>query len=174
MPRPKKLSHIVFRTNRLDEMVQWYLTATDSHVVYRGPRSCFITYDEEHHRIGFVLKPELTEQTKDHVGVEHIGFTFETLDDLLAAYVELRDRQVVPRYCTNHGPTTSFYYSDPDGNHVELLLDNYTDPKDADRFVASDAYRANPSGLRFDPELLLRRAKEGVPISRLTAYEPLT
>jgi catechol-2,3-dioxygenase len=87
--------------------------------------------------------------------------------------VELRDRGVVPTECTNHGPTTSIYYADPDGNRVELLYDNFEDPSDAQRFIESETFRKNPMGLRFDPEQLLRNAKAGVPVSRLIAYEAL-
>jgi hypothetical protein len=31
----------------------------------------------------------------------------------------------VPTRSANHGPFTSFYYRDPDGNRVELSVRNY-------------------------------------------------
>jgi hypothetical protein len=33
--------------------------------------------------------------------------------------------RIRPFYSINHGPTTSLYYTDPDGNRVELLVDNF-------------------------------------------------
>jgi len=173
MPRPEKLSHLVFRTSRLDEMVEWYVATTHSRIAFRSPKACFMSFDDEHHRLGFIAVPNLGEQTETRAGLEHVGFSFATLDELLEAYVELRERGFAPTSCTNHGPTTSFYYADPDGNHVELLYDNFEDAADAQRFVESEAFRKNPMGLRFDPEQLLHAAKSGVPLSRLTAYEAL-
>ena len=132
-----------------------------------------MSFDEEHHRLGFIAVPDLGKQTAERAGVEHIGFSFGTLDELLEAYVELRDRGIVPMNCTNHGPSTSFYYADPDGNRVELLYDNFEDAADAQRFMESETFRRNPMGLGFDPEQLLRCATAGVPLSRLIAYEAL-
>jgi catechol-2,3-dioxygenase len=173
MPAPKKLSHIVFRTSRLDDMIEWYQSVTCSTIAFRSPRACFMGFDEEHHRLGFIAAPNLGEQSEDRAGLEHVGFTFTTMDDLLDAYVEQRDRGIVPFTCTNHGPTTSLYYKDPDGNHVELLYDNFSTPEDSQRFMRSEAFQSNPMGLSFDPEQLLRCAKAGVPVERLTAYEAL-
>ena len=173
MPAPEKLSHLVFRTSRLDEMVEWYLATTHSRIAFRSPQACFMSFDDEHHRLGFIARPDLAEQTRDRAGLEHVAFSFATLDNLLEAYVELRDRGVVPTECTNHGPTTSLYYVDPDGNRVELLYDNFEDSAEAQRFIESEAFRNNPMGLAFDPEQLLRNASAGVPVSRLIAYEAL-
>jgi catechol-2,3-dioxygenase len=173
MPRPKKLSHIFFRTSRLDEMVDWYVSATGSRIVFRSPKLCLLTFDDEHHRLGILQVPDMEPQSQQTAGFEHVGFSFATLYELLEAYVELRDRGIAPRLCTNHGPTISFYYFDPDRNHVELLFDNFEDAASAQRFVESEAFRTRPMGLSFDPEHMLRCAEAGVPLARLIAYEPL-
>ena len=172
MPGPNILSHIVFRTSRTDEMVEWYKSVTRSSIVFRNPKACFLSFDDEHHRIGFIATPELSEQTRSQAGLEHVAFRFTALPELLDAYAELRDTGIVPWRCTNHGPTTSFYYIDPDQNHVELLYDNL-DTAETEVFMGSAEFRANPMGLSFDPDHLLRCAKAGVPLSRLIAYEPL-
>ena len=173
MPRPKVLSHVVFRTSRLDEMVDWYLATTHSRVAFRSPKACFMTFDEEHHRIGFLSEPNLAEQSEKTAGLNHVALRFGTLNDVLDAYAELRDHHIVPSWCTNHGPSLSFYYHDPDRNQVELLYDTLPDEESVRRFVQSEAFQKNPVGLSFDPEQLLRCAKAGVPLSRLIAYESL-
>ena len=157
----------------MEEMLRWYLKVTQGRIVFQNLQASFLTWDSEHHRLGFVTLSQAGPQNKTAGGVEHIGLTYASLKELLDVYVELRDLGVVPIYCTNHGPSTSFYYEDPDGNHVELLIDNFSNSEDADRFVESEAFRANPMGLNIDPERLLRGAREGIPVSRLTAYEAL-
>jgi catechol 2,3-dioxygenase len=41
------------------------------------------------------------------------------------SYLRLRDAGIEPDICIDHGMTLSSYYSDPDGNRVELQVDNF-------------------------------------------------
>jgi hypothetical protein len=52
-------------------------------------------------------------------------------------------------WTTNHGPTTSLYYRDPDGNKIELQVDNFDTPDDANLFMSGSDYVANPIGSDF-------------------------
>lgn len=57
----------------------------------------------------------------------------------------------------------------PASNQVELQID--TMPlADAIDFVNNDAFRANPIGIKFDPQEINRRRKTGAPTVSLTAY----
>ena len=51
---PSKLAHLVFQTNRLPAMRDWYCTVLDGHVIYQNPHLSFVTYDDEHHRVAFI------------------------------------------------------------------------------------------------------------------------
>jgi hypothetical protein len=53
------------------------------------------------------------------------------------------------------------YYQDPDGNQIELQVDNYDNIEDATAFFYSPAFAENPIGVEFDPEDLLRRVEAG-------------
>src|SRR4029078_11913987 len=61
-------------------------------------------------------------------------------------------RVIRPYRAIEHGPTTSMYYADPDGNRVELQVDNFESPEEATAWMSSPALAANPSGVDFDPE----------------------
>lgn len=97
---------------------------------------------------------------------QHIAFTFDTLNDLLQAYQQRKALGIHPFWCVNHGPTTSIYYHDPDGNTIETEYDNL-DTDSADAYVSSEAYRINPIGVDFDPEELIRRLDTGEPLEDL-------
>ena len=71
-----------------------------------------------------------------------------------------------PFWCINHGPTTSMYYKDPDGNIIETEY-NTLSTEEADDVVASEAYRVNPIGVDFDPEELIKRMEAGEPLGDL-------
>ena len=43
----------------------------------------------------------------------------------MSSYARLKGLGIEPDACVNHGVTTSLYYADPDGNQVELQVDNF-------------------------------------------------
>lgn len=158
---PIKLAHVVLRTSRMKEMMAWYQLALNATVAHKGENIAFLAYDDEHHRIAFVNIPGLEAQPAGIVGLHHVAFTYASLRDLLNNYVRLRELGIEPTWPINHGPTTSIYYADPDGNQLEFQIDNYDTVEEAGEFFVTDAFAKNPIGVDFDPEELLRRLEAG-------------
>ena len=158
---PIKLAHVVLRTSRMKELMAWYKLALNARVAYEGENIAFLAYDDEHHRIAFVNIPDLGPQPSGIVGLHHIAFTYAKLKDLLSNYVRLRDLGIEPTWPINHGPTTSIYYTDPDGNQLEFQIDNHDSVEEAGEFFFTDAFATNPIGVDFDPEEMLRRLDAG-------------
>jgi catechol 2,3-dioxygenase-like lactoylglutathione lyase family enzyme len=148
-----KFAHVVLQTSRLDEMRTWYCTLLDGHVVFEGHGLSFVTFDEEHHRIAFLSPPvPLADKSPAAAGMHHVAYTFDSLDDLLDRYSELKAAGIEPRAPVQHGVTTSLYYRDPDGNHVELQVDNFATPAEATGYMEGPEYAADPIGVGFEPE----------------------
>jgi catechol 2,3-dioxygenase-like lactoylglutathione lyase family enzyme len=164
---PIKLAHIVLRTSRYDEMLAWYQRALRMRVVFGNEALSFLTYDEEHHRLAVVNVPDLAEQAEGVCGVHHIAFTYDTLSTLMENYAILKEGGVVPVYVINHGPTTSLYYADPDGNQIEFQVENFATIEEGTDFFYSDAFKDNPVGVEFDPDDLLARVRAGEPEQQL-------
>jgi len=61
----------------------------------------------------------------------------------------------------NHGPTTSIYYKDPDGNKIETQVDNFPTVQEAGAFMVTPQFMENPVGVDFDPEELVARLRSG-------------
>ena len=53
------------------------------------------------------------------------------------------------------------YYKDPDGNEIEVQVENFDDVNDVKKFLESDNFRMNPFGTDFDPETLIKRLDSG-------------
>jgi catechol-2,3-dioxygenase len=68
---------------------------------------------------------------------------------------------IEPYWSINHGPTLSFYYRDPDGNQIELQIDIYEDAKSTNDWFAQSDFDTNFIGVKFVPEDLIRRYREG-------------
>jgi catechol-2,3-dioxygenase len=167
MVSPVKLSHLVLQTNQIPALRDWYLAVLGGEVVHEDPHLCFLSYDEEHHRIAFVDFGPLTKKGDKDVGLHHVAFTFASLGTLIDTYERLKGRGIAPHWTINHGPTTSMYYHDPDGNGVEIQVDNYADIADCKAFIRSPEFAANPLGVEFDPDVLAQRFRAGVPERRL-------
>lgn len=173
---PAKLAHVVFKTPRLSEMADWYTLLLDGMVVFGDKRICFITYDEEHHRVALIKVPGplklpgvVWKIHRKFWGFDHVAFTYDRLETLVGTHRRLADAGVHPVWCINHGPTTSMYYEDPDGNRVELQVDNFATNRELMDWLSGGEFATNPIGVEFDPDVLERLLASGVPATRLTA-----
>jgi catechol-2,3-dioxygenase len=161
-------AHVVYRTSQMAAMKAWYCDLLDAHLVYEGHGLCFLAYDEEHHRVALLESAEpLERKSANAAWTHHVAYTFPTLADLLDRYVELKEKGIEPTLPIQHGVTTSMYYEDPDGNFVELQIDNFASPDEATAYMHGEEYDADPRGPRFSPEAMLAGFRAGVPAAEL-------
>ncbi|KAI1207042.1 Glyoxalase/Bleomycin resistance protein/Dihydroxybiphenyl dioxygenase [Annulohypoxylon truncatum] len=160
---PSRMAHIVLRTPRYKSMVEFYKSLLGAHVVAETAVMAFLTYDEEHHRIAICAIPGCGDKVRSSAGLDHIAFTFDSLNDFATAYLQRKARGILPVWSVNHGPTTSMYYQDPDGNVIETQVDNFDTVEEATEYMMGPELAENPFGVDFDPEDLVRRLKSGEP-----------
>ncbi|MEE4546631.1 VOC family protein [Streptomyces sp. V4-01] len=165
-----KFAHVVFQTSQPAAMRDWYCAVLEGHVVYEDAALTFITFDEEHHRIALLNPPgALQRKAPTTAAMHHVAYTFDGLDDLLDRYVTLRDKGIAPAVCIAHGVTTSMYYQDPDGNFVEMQIDNFAEPDLATGYMRGPEYAADSVGPAFDPQRMLLAREAGASVDELTA-----
>jgi catechol-2,3-dioxygenase len=99
--------------------------------------------------------------------MDHVAYTFNELGDLLSHYVRLKNEGIKPVWTINHGPTTSMYYEDPDGNRVEFQVDNFETEAELKGWMSTDVFEKNPIGVQYDPDKLVARYEQGDPIEEL-------
>jgi catechol-2,3-dioxygenase len=164
MVAPNKLAHIVFRTNQLEQMTQWYCNVLEARTCFGSDKIAFLTYDDEHHRIALVAaQPYAQKAPSPSVGFYHSAFAYDDLGQLLDIYDRLKADGVLPWRLINHGLTISLYYRDPDGNDVELQVDRFDTSEEATRWMQGEAFARNPIGIELDPELLRADYRSGKP-----------
>jgi len=171
--RPRKLAHFVVRTAKFNETRAWYLNVLAGEVSFENEHVCFLSYDEEHHRVGIINMPEASPIEPGGAGVDHVSFTFDTLGELLATYRRLKADGIEPFWPIIHGPTVSLYYRDPSGVKVELQYDILRTPAEVNAFFAAGSYVENFMGIIFDPEDMATRFENGEPVESLTKRPPL-
>ena len=164
--RPKSFAHVVYRTYRFQDMLDWYVKVFGGKVQYQSPVIAFVTYDDEHHRVallnlGIVVGSSDARVPQGQPGMDHVAYGYRSLTELLDKYLELKAVGVLPYWCIHHGITVSLYYADPDGNQMEFQADSYSSNEDANAFMYGPGFEQNPIGVEFDPEVMLTRLRAG-------------
>ena len=167
-----RLAHVVLRTPQLEIMRDWYALVLGADVVYENAQGCFLTFDEEHHRIALICDPHATAIDRAQAGLDHIAFAFASLDELIGRFEQLAAADVHPIWEVDHGPTTSLYYRDPDDNRVELQIDNFDSPDETAAYFRSEAFNENPVGetIEFRNLVAHHRAAHPMPVDCLSWY----
>ena len=111
--------------------------------------------------MAIIALPGTLPPVPNSTGLLHFALTFPSLTDLTLAYLQRKAHGIEPYWCINHGPTTSIYYRDPDGNDVETQVENFDTLEEACEFMDGPLYKENPIGTDFVPEELIKRLQSG-------------
>ena len=123
-----ELGHVVFYVRNLQASLKFYhetvgLTLTGKIL---NDRAAVLTGGRTHHELLLIEVGEATGPLKgQRIGLYHVGWKIgESLDELR----QMRDRLLVKGYkidgMSDHTVSQSLYLRDPDGNEVELFVDN--------------------------------------------------
>ncbi|MGK8436811.1 VOC family protein [Ectopseudomonas hydrolytica] len=170
---PKYIAHWVVKTARRDELIAWYKIVFGAEIVHMDKTVAFLSWDEESHRLALVNLPRFlrylfpfSKIRRKLYGIDHIAFSFGSLEELLHTYARIKQHGIEPVWCINHGPTTSVYYEDPDGGRLEFQVDNFT-VEETKRYFNGKSFADNPIGVVFDPDYLLERLNQGESVQQL-------
>jgi catechol 2,3-dioxygenase-like lactoylglutathione lyase family enzyme len=175
-----RLSEVVLRTTDYDRLCDFYSLLLDQ------PRSVEMTPapsddPDEPSRIcffDFYFEPPYTQRVavfecqdigdgRSSRGLHHFQLRTPTIEALVELYRTLKKSGYLPTEVSNHGPGTSFYYRDPDGNKIELSSLNFSSRAEMRAFMATDEFKSNPGGIPLDPEQLAAGEKAGQDLSEL-------
>ena len=128
MLHPERIAHVVLKVRNLEQSKKFYTETLGMRVMKDLPqlRAVFLSFNgRDHHEIALFEIGEKAEAPKPHqTGMLHIAFRLRTEDDLVAAYKELKEKEVPVSFTVNHGVSKSIYFRDPDDNELEVYLDN--------------------------------------------------
>ncbi len=165
-----KFHHVNLKTTRLQEMIDWYGTVVGTEVVFQDATGAWLSNDAANHRVALLAFPGFADDPdKDtRTGMHHSAFEFESFEELNSNYLRLREAGITPAICIDHGMTFSYYYKDPDGNHVELQCDNFGDWAASKKWMqTSEEFHANPIGHFVDAEKISAAAAAGEPFAEI-------
>jgi len=143
----KALGHAVLRVSDLAKAEAFYNGLLGIPVCARldehGMKMTFFTLGNHHDLAIMEVSGEGGSHAETAVGLHHVAFNIGTdLDELRDARSMLEAAGIAPDP-VDHGVTKSLYFSDPDGNGVELYVD------------VSDAWRRDPSMVAYAAPMTL-------------------
>ncbi len=164
--------HVNLKTTRLQEMIDFYRTLVGAEVIYQFEGGAWLSNDAANHRIALLAFPNFVEDPeKDtRTGMHHSAFEYADFEELDSTYARLKETGIAPALCLDHGMTLSYYYADPDGNHVELQVDCFGDWSKSTQWMrASEEFKANPIGQFVDPERIAADHLDGLGFAEIHA-----
>ena len=172
VPHPRAYAHVVFKTTKADAMIDWYCKVLGMSVVMRGPVINFLTWDEAQDRIAILQVPESEAPRAQNSNIHHIAFEYESLADIVAVYRSVVKEGIKPHWCVNHGVATAMYFHDPEGNSIELTIENFQSVDKLNEWLSTGAFNQNPVGVTLDPDELARRVESGEPETEILKPHP--
>lgn len=167
-PHPRvapKLHHATFMTMDVALMTSWYEQVCGLRPIYFSTHAAWLTNDEANHRIALIRIPgtQVPVNKPRTAGHHHTAFEYATFDQWLDNYIRLRDQGIVPVFNLDHGMTMSMYYQDPDGNGVEIQVDNFGDWDASSEWMwAAREFAEDQLGPHFVPDLLVAARDSGL------------
>ncbi|MFC3478334.1 VOC family protein [Halobacterium litoreum] len=134
------LGHVHLKVRDLDRALAFYRDVFELDVTERYDRYAFLSWGDHHHDVALQAVGADAPEPGPGVGLYHAAVEADSPTRLREVYERLRERgvRVTP---VDHGISEALYFSDPDGNGLEL----YVDTRDDDTEEWSGENR------RFDP-----------------------
>jgi catechol 2,3-dioxygenase len=129
--KPVSLDHVNIFVRNAGRSHQWYTDILGLHTqdIFYHPgtekmRAAFLACDPDHaHDIAlFEVGDEAPAQQKGQVGLNHVAWRMASLEDLAKMYQRLKDKDV-PIHVSDHTVSIGVYFSDPDGNGLEVYYE---------------------------------------------------
>ena len=131
-----RVGHVVLYVSDVPAAVNFYRDAMGMEVVRHDTERgmAFMSFGKQHHDIG--LFKDRGEGTKGSLGLGHIAFVIDGgLKELEELHGRLVSHGAEIRSLTDHGMTKSVYFTDPDGNRLEIFCDTMSQ-EEGKRFLS--------------------------------------
>ena len=128
--KPKYLQHANMFVRNAELSMKWYADIMGLHTYDFIPgRAAFMSADiDQSHEIALLqVGDDAPGPEKGRVGLNHMGWQMESLDDLKELYNRLNEKNVDIYQVSDHGISIGIYFNDPDGNGIEV---SYELPRD--------------------------------------------
>ena len=123
-----KLGHIHLKVSNLKKAEEFYTKVFTLKVTERVANYLFLTFGKEHHDLALQEHKNASHPSENTTGLYHFAVEFENLKQLADIYFKLK-KYKIQFSPINHGISKTIYFSDPDGNGIEVYVDTRNERK---------------------------------------------
>jgi len=118
-----KLGHVNLYVRDAEVSHEFYTRILGLHTYHVSPgRAVFLSADRamSHEVALMTVGADAPLQQKGQVGLNHLAWMVDSLDELKVLYQRLKDNAVKLDHISDHGLSLGIYFRDPDGNGLEV------------------------------------------------------
>jgi len=118
-----KLGHVNLYVRDAERSHAFYTRILGLHTYHVAPgRAVFMSGDKNmSHEVALMsVGDDAPLQQKGQVGLNHMAWMVDSLDELKVLYQRLKDDNVKLDHISDHGLSLGIYFRDPDGNGLEV------------------------------------------------------
>ncbi len=136
-----RIGHVHLRVADLDRAVAFYENVMGLELMQKyGDQAAFMSAGGYHHHVGLNTwgSKDGTPPPPGHTGLFHLALLYPDRAALAAALKRVVEAGVQIEGASDHGVSEAIYFSDPDGNGIEIYRDRDPAdwPRDADGRIA--------------------------------------
>ena len=136
-PAGTRIGHVHLKVADLERSIAFYRDVIGLEVMQRyGPQAAFLSAGGYHHHLGLNTWESAggPRAPRNAVGLYHTAFLYPDRAALARALRRVIEAGVEIEGAADHGVSEAIYFSDPDGNGIELYRDRAPEdwPRDAD------------------------------------------
>lgn len=125
-PAGTRIGHVHLKVSDLERSIAFYRDVIGLEVMQQyGPQAAFLSAGGYHHHLGLNTWESLggPRPPRHAVGLYHTAFLYPDRPALARALKRVLDAGVELDGAADHGVSEAVYFSDPDGNGIELYVD---------------------------------------------------
>jgi len=116
------IGHVHLKVSDLKKAEEFYTKLLDFKVTERVGNYVFLTLGKKHHDLALQEIVDAEKPNENTIGLYHFAIESKSLKELAKLYFKLKKAGVVVSPI-DHGISKTLYFSDPDGNGIEVYVD---------------------------------------------------
>ena len=116
------IGHVHLKVSDLKKAEEFYTKLLDFKVTERIGNYVFLTLGKKHHDLALQEIVDAEKPNENTIGLYHFAIESKSLKELAKLHFKLKNNgiEVSP---IDHGISKTLYFSDPDGNGIEVYVD---------------------------------------------------